>query len=100
MSYKEPECIGKCLRETVDGVTTCSSCGKTFKSMTEKYRGQESLVSDEDIKKLEAINETEEIRLMYYVHDNKDLIDKGLESGLLDKNKIEHYRNEYKKKKL
>jgi uncharacterized Zn finger protein (UPF0148 family) len=100
MSYEEPECIGKCLRETEDGVTTCSSCGKTFVSMTEKYKDQESLVSEEDKKILEIKNETEEIRMMYYVNDNKEVIDRGLKSGILDKNKIEHYRNEYKKKKL
>ena len=97
---KEIECIGKCLREKINGVLTCSSCGKEFKPISKKYKEQEPLVSEEEQKELERRNETEEIRLMYYVHDHKEFIDECLKTGLLDKDKIEHYRNEYKKKKL
>ena len=41
--YKEPNCIKQCDRTKVNGVTTCTSCGRNIKPLSTKDKIKKSV---------------------------------------------------------
>lgn len=104
MPYNEPICLKQCKFTTVDGVESCESCGRVLKkynqnkvSVSDKYKGQDPLFSEEELNKLKEKNKTEDIRMKYFIEDNKDLIEREIKSGLLSKEKVDKYGKNTKK---
>jgi hypothetical protein len=56
-----------------------------------KYADQEPLFSDEALHDLALENENEQIRLFHFIKQHKNVIDRGIEMGVLSQEKVNSY---------
>ncbi|MFT6716715.1 MAG: hypothetical protein ACJA0Q_001363 [Saprospiraceae bacterium] len=56
-----------------------------------KYADQEPLFSDEALDDLALKNKNEQTRLHYFIKQQKSVIDRGIEMGVLSEEKVNSY---------
>ena len=86
--YKEPDCMRLCNFLTVDNTTSCTSCGRVFKTVSDKYKTP--LFTDDEI--VELKNKTPDILTGEFIESHPDLIKRGVDSGVLSEEKINKYK--------
>jgi len=82
----------QCNFVTVDNTTSCTSCGREFKSVTDKYTN--SIFTDDEIIKVK--NKTPDILTGEFIEAHPGLIKRGIDSGILSEDKINKYKKTMK----